>query len=177
MDGGVRRVDGDVRPAARRSVLNYGTATALRQRGFVCTRWAVVRVQEAPTRAPPASTRPAHAPLRGRALLLLGCVARQPATACGVGVHLGGHGGGERLRGQNEPADPSDDGLGASGGRVGGDGGWGARAAGRTSTGPTSAISASKRGSSGAQASPLYIKRPIADTSADSFRLLCSKRP
>ena len=61
MDGSVRRVHGDVRPAARRSGLNYGMATTLRQRGFVCTRWAVVRVQEAPTRAPPTSTRPAHA--------------------------------------------------------------------------------------------------------------------
>ena len=50
--------------------------------------------------------------------LLLGCVARQPATACGMGLHLGGNGGGERLQGQNEPADPSDDCLGASGMRL-----------------------------------------------------------
>jgi hypothetical protein len=124
----VRRVHGDVQPAARRSVLNYGMATELRQRGFACTRWAVVRVQEGPTRAPPTSTRPAHAPLRGRALLPLGCVARTPAMACGVGVHLAGHGGGERLRRQNEPADPSDDGLEASGRRVAG-GGLGQRGA------------------------------------------------
>ena len=33
-----------------------------------------------------------------------------------MGVHLGGHGGRQRLRWQNEPADPSDDGLVASGG-------------------------------------------------------------
>ena len=38
-----------------------------------------------------------HTPLRGRAWLLLGCVARTPATACGVGVHLAGHGGGVHL--------------------------------------------------------------------------------
>ena len=31
------------------------------------------------------------------------------ATSDGVGVHLGGHGGRQRLRGQIEPADPSDD--------------------------------------------------------------------
>ncbi len=31
--------------------------------------------------------------------LLLGCLAWPPATACGMGVHLGGHGGRQRLRG------------------------------------------------------------------------------
>ncbi len=40
--------------------------------------------------------------------------------------------------------------------RVADDGGWGARAAGRTSTGATCAISASRRGSSGAQCSSLH---------------------
>jgi hypothetical protein len=61
--------------------------------------------------------------------------------------------------GQNEPADQWDDcfhlfigGKWASGGRFAG---GGAEAAGRTSTGATCAISTSKRGSSGAQASPL----------------------
>ncbi len=59
----------------------------------------------------------------GAVRLLLGSVAQPAATACGVGVHLGGHGGGERLRGENEPADPSDDCLEARvGGRVAGGG-------------------------------------------------------
>ena len=90
-DGSVRRVHGDVRPAARRSVLNYGMAATLRQRGFVCTRWAVVRVQEGPTRAPP-TTRPAHASLRGRAVQCDCCLwvvsrghqRRRAATSDGV---------------------------------------------------------------------------------------------
>ncbi len=95
--------------------------------------------------------------LAARMLLLFGGVAWPPAT--GVGVHLGGHGGRQRLRRQNEPADPSDDLLPfvhrGQGGEWRASGGRGAGAAGRTSTGATCAISASKRGSSGAQASPL----------------------
>ena len=67
----------------------------------------------------------------GAVRLLLGCAARPPATACGVGVHLGGHGLRERLRGQSEPlqqpADPPDDCLGAKG-RRGQVGGWGCAA-------------------------------------------------
>ena len=43
-----------------------------------------------------------YASLRGRCafLLPLGCAARPPAMACRVGVHLGGDGGRERLRGR-----------------------------------------------------------------------------
>jgi hypothetical protein len=99
----------------------------------------------------------------GTSRLLLGCAAQPPATACGVGMHLGGHGGRQRLRGAKRTADPSDDGLGASGG-------WGAGAAGRTSTGATCAISASTRGLSGAQSSPLYMQRPSASTYAEAFQ-------
>ena len=72
------------------------------------------------------------------------CAARPPWPACGVAVHLGRNGLRERLREKNEPADPSDDYWRASGG-------WWLWASGRTSTGATCAVSASKRGSSGAQ--------------------------
>jgi hypothetical protein len=83
--------------------------------------------------------------------LLLGCVAQPPAAACGVGVRLGGSGSwspapalirrlvlplqGLPVPGQNEPADPSDDCLRASGGRVAG-GGLGLRGRGAPRPGP-----------------------------------------
>jgi hypothetical protein len=118
---------------------------------------AAVRLHEAKcfcaTHATATSNRSVHASLRGRALqcgccwnvphgtlrrcAAWGCTSEPTAVASAYG-------------GQNEPAYRTID-----WGRVAGDGGWGAGAAGRTSTGATSAISASKRGSSGAQASSL----------------------
>jgi hypothetical protein len=90
--------------------------------------------------------------------LLLKCFARPPLTACGVWVHLGGHGRRKRLRmGQNEPAHRTI-------------GEWGA-IGGRTSTGATYAVSASTRGSSGAQSSQLYMQRPLESTTAKAFGL------
>jgi hypothetical protein len=68
---------------------------------------AVVTVQEAhavvfPMRALRQPCPFTYASLRGRCafLLPLGCAARPPAMACRVGVHLGGDGGRERLRGR-----------------------------------------------------------------------------
>jgi hypothetical protein len=94
--------------------------------------------------------------------LPLGCATRPPgqAEACGVEVHLGGHGVRERLQ-QTEPADRT-----IARGRVGGDWRVGAGAAGRTSTRATSRISAIKRGSSCAQSTVLYVQRPLAYTIA-----------
>ena len=140
-----------VRPRAGR-----GMATKLPLRALGVHQTAVAGVQEgACGRA--SHVTPYVGPARERVTtrsrdalrLLLACVARPPGPACGVGVHLSGHGGRERLRVQNEPAHRTC--LGSSGG----DCGVGAGAAGHTSTGATCAISASKRGSSDAQASPL----------------------
>ena len=90
---------------------------------LVCTRRRLSRCKLVPP-CDHYGKRPVHPSLRGRAVQCGYCwicvAARPPATACGMGVHLGGHGGRQRLRGQNEPADPSDDGLGASG-RASGD--------------------------------------------------------
>jgi hypothetical protein len=100
-----------------------------------------------------------------RATLYIRCalftVAQPSATACGVGLHLGGHGLRERLRGQNEPAHRTI--------AWGASGGLGAGAMGRTSTGTTCAISATNRGSSGAQSTPLYSQVPSAYKVACSF--------
>jgi hypothetical protein len=60
------------------------------------------------------------------------------------------------------------------GGEWGKDSGWGVGVAGRTSTGATCAISASKRGSSGAHASPLYVQCTLANTRAKPFGSSCS---
>ncbi len=110
-DRGVRatrkRAHGDMQPAPSGSVryggvLDYAVATELRGRALGVHQAAVVRVQEGASRVTTTSNRSVLASLRGRALQCdrwLGCAAQPPATACGVGMHLGGHGLRERLQG------------------------------------------------------------------------------
>jgi hypothetical protein len=97
-------------------VLGYGMATTLPGRALGVHQAAVARAQEGASRV--TTTVRAHVAVWPcfAARLLLGCAAQPRATSCGMGVHLGGHGGRQRLWGQNELADPSDDCLGASGG-------------------------------------------------------------
>ncbi len=110
------------RPKCQRSVrrcagLWHGSGTAWTG-PLVCTRRRLSRCKLVPP-CDHYGKRPVRASLRGRAVQCGYCwicvAARPPATACGMEVHLGGHGVRQRLRGQNEPAEPSDDCLGASG--------------------------------------------------------------
>jgi hypothetical protein len=152
----------------------HGSEAALM--GFWCAR--VVRVQEGAcggashaTSNFEATSKRVTAWSRVELRLLLACVARPPGTACGVGMHLVGHGVRERLRGQNEPAHRT-----IAWGRVAGDCGWAAGAVRRTLTGATFAASARKRVSSGAQAKSLYMQRPLGNTNPQAFSLPRSYR-
>ncbi len=124
---GLRRsamLHGDIQPAPNASVpyggvLDYGMAAELPGRAHRCAPGGGCQSASWCLHASTTGNGPCTRHLRGRAVQCGYCwicvAARPPATACGMGVHLGGHGGRQRLRGQNEPAEQSDDCSGASG--------------------------------------------------------------
>jgi hypothetical protein len=137
---------------------------------------AVFRVHEGASRATRTANRSMHASLRGRAL---------HCSCCWLASH--GHQGRRAASGCTSMAvavasacgDKTSRRIGRRTGRLlggewGKDSGWGVGVAGRTSTGATCAISASKRGSSGAHASPLYVQCTLANTRAKPFGSSCS---
>ncbi len=174
----VRRVHGNARQCLARRSAWHAMATKLPGRTMGVHQTALVRVQKGASgrasHATPMSNRRANASLRGRTL---------HCGRCQIVSH--GHQRRRAAWGCTSVATAAASACGGKtnrrfwrllGGESASDGGSGAEAAGRTSTGATCAISASKRGSSGAQATPLYMQRPLANTSARSFHSPRSNR-
>ena len=171
-DRGVRHVHRDIQPAASGSVQQAACWTMAWQRRcldgpLVCTRRRLL--VGARGYAPPVRPVPQKSPCARHCVDVLCSVAAVGLCRATTSDGVRRAGAPRWLRRPPAPADAKR--AGRSIGRLlagewAASGGWGARAAGRTSTGVTCAISASKRGSSGAQATPLYMQVPAANTCA-----------